>query len=91
MKHISEVYSSALIHFLPQAFRAGGGDVFGRSAVTPTPFPACSQVLFSLYFGIRLLNGFPIDCDPDQWLAVAGLLSQYWIYSACTASFLVWD
>lgn len=36
---------------------------------------------FSLYFWTRLLNGFLIDCDPDQWLAGAGLLSQYWIYS----------
>ncbi len=33
------------------------------------------------YFWTWLLNGFLIDCDPDQWLAVAGLLSQYWIYS----------
>lgn len=36
---------------------------------------------FSLYFWTWLLNGFLIDCDTDQWLAVAGLLSQYWIHS----------
>lgn len=80
MKHISEVYSSALIHFLPQAVKVRGDDVFGRSAVTVS-LSLLVLRCFTLYFWTRLLNVFLIDCDPDQWLAVAGLLSQYRIYS----------
>ncbi|KAM3619807.1 uncharacterized protein V6R79_013873 [Siganus canaliculatus] len=85
MKHISEVYSRGRIHFLPEAIGAGGvaDDVHRVVSCDSglTLLAARSQVLFSLYFWTRLLNGFLIDCDPDQWLAVAGLLSQYWIYS----------
>lgn len=87
MIYISEICSSTLIHFLSWLFRVGGGDVFRPSTVIPTHSLRC----FSLYFGTGWLSGFLIDCDPDQWLAVAGLLSQYWIYTACTISFLVWD
>lgn len=87
MIYISEICSSTLIHFLSWLFRVGGGDVFRPSTVIPTHSLRC----FSLYFGTGWLSVFLIDCDPDQWLAVAGLLSQYWIYTACTISFLVWD
>lgn len=92
------VYSSSLIHFLPRAIRARGDDCPRAVSCDSglTLFTARSQVLFALYFWSRLLDGFLIDRDPDQWLAVAGLLSQYWIHSvslpaACTASFLVGD
>lgn len=71
--------------------QSGRGQRVQAVSCDSDPVPRSLSGAFSLYFGIRLLNGFLIDCDPDQWLAVAGLLSQYWIYSACTASFLVWD
>lgn len=89
MKHNSEVYSSALNHFLPQAFRVQGESLFRRSAVTLTPVPAHSQALFH-----SILGPAAWWCPDWLWswsMAVAGLLSQYWIYNACTSSFLVWN
>lgn len=100
MKHICEVNRNALIHFLPQAIRARGDDVsVAQLWLQADPGLCLLSGVFSLYFWTRLLNGILIDCDPDQWLAVAGLLSQYWIYSvfllclqpALLPSFLVWD
>lgn len=73
MTHISEVYSSTPIHFLPQAFRARGGDVFGRSAVTPIPFPARSQVLFHSILGS--------GCSMVSWLIVILINGWQWLDS----------
>lgn len=67
-------HGGLLIHFL---FRADGGQT-QTGGVTPVNISGAAL----LYFWIGPFNDFPIDPDPDQSLAVAGLLAHCWIYSA---------
>lgn len=65
-----------------QSKRGGTTSSSGQLWLQADPIHCLNSGAFSLYFWSRLLNAFLIDCDSDQWLAVAGLLSQSWIYSS---------
>lgn len=65
-----------------QSKRGGTTSSSGQLWLQADPIHCLNSGAFSLYFWSRLLNAFLIDCDSDQWLAVAGLLSQSRIYSS---------